>query len=92
MASIGVTETELLQAIEQVLAARTAEEDDAFTTRELAASRGWSVEHARRVIRDLIAAGRVEPCQAMRMRMDGRPQRTSAYRLVREQAARKRRR
>lgn len=80
MASIDVTESELLEALRAAVSA--PDRGDGMTTPELARALGWSEPRVRRVLQGLIEDGVVEPTRVWRVNMAGVPQPRFGYRLV----------
>jgi predicted ArsR family transcriptional regulator len=76
-----VTQAEILEAIRAALAAQP-QQSGAMTCAELCEAMGLSVEKGRKTIKQLIAAGVMEPTKLPMLYMDGTTRLTAAYRLV----------
>jgi hypothetical protein len=74
-----VTTQDIIAAIE---ASVVEPSRDGFTTGEVCKARGVSEPTARKLVRQLIAAGRAEPCRVIRRYMDGRDGAVPGYRLI----------
>lgn len=80
MASIDVTESELLEALRAAVA--TPDRGVGMTTPELALALGWSEQRVRDALRRLRAQGVIEPTRVWRRNLGGVMQPVLAYRLV----------
>jgi predicted ArsR family transcriptional regulator len=77
----GVTESELLRALQAALSAAPEGATGAMTTRELCEALDLYPEKVRRGLRALSAQGRLEIVRVKRQGLDGRMSYRPAYRL-----------
>ena len=75
----AVTEQELLEEVRKALEG-VESEDDAITTKELAAHMGIGVDTMQKRMPALIASGQFEVCQTRRQCWNGRSQKVPAIR------------
>lgn len=79
---LNVTDSELLEALREAIERRGEDSpDDAFSVEELSGAMECHPATARKAIKRLIAAERVEPVRVKRRAMDGRLANVVAYRL-----------
>lgn len=80
MAAIAITEAELLAALAD--AARGTEPEDAKTTAEMAESAGIAPKRVLAALKVLHRAGRLQAHRVVRVGIDGRAAKVSAYTVL----------
>jgi len=81
------------QLLEALASSHTRDGGEGYTVSEMSAASGKTDEHIRKLVRPLIAAGRVRVSRKQIFAMDGRPMLVSSYVFIADEpAAPKRRR
>lgn len=77
-----MTEMEILDAIRAAMQQTATDDPSVFTIQDMRKHLQWSPPRIRDAVRQLIAAGKCEPCKAWRTDLSGRNTPVPAYRVL----------
>jgi len=77
------TSNDILSAIREAMSTNPVRPDGAFLVVELAERLHWGENRVREAIKKMLRNGTAELVSVVAIRMDGKPQTTSGYRIIR---------